>query len=153
MRVVSLGSGSSGNAVLVEAGPDRRTKLLVDAGFSTRVLTERLAHVGVQPSQLQGVLITHEHSDHVIGVPTLARRYDIPVTTDPRTYAAFEHNLQYGSWRTDSGPLAPLEAPTLLNVPQSTAINTSQSTVARRFIAPAPDDDITRSDKLGALQC
>ena len=125
MRVVSLGSGSSGNSVLVEAGPNRRTKLLVDAGLSARILTERLGRVGVQPSQLQGVLVTHEHSDHVIGMPTLARRYDIPMIADPLTYAAFEQSLLTGTWRTDSGMLAPLtpfsssEPSTLLNLPQT----------------------------------
>ena len=122
MRVVSLGSGSSGNSVLVEAGPNRRTKLLVDAGLSTRILTERLGRVGVQPSQLQGVLVTHEHSDHVIGLTTLARRYGIPVITNPLTYAAFEQSLLSGTWRTDSGALAPLasfEPSTLLNLTQT----------------------------------
>ena len=122
MRVVSLGSGSSGNSVLVEAGPDRRTKLLVDAGLSTRILTERLGRVGVHPSQLQGVLVTHEHSDHVIGLPTLARRYGIPMITTPLTYSAFEQSLMTGTWHTDSGALAsldPLETSTLLNLPQT----------------------------------
>jgi phosphoribosyl 1,2-cyclic phosphodiesterase len=119
MRVVSLGSGSSGNSVLVEAGPNRRTKLLVDAGLSTRILAERLGRVGVQPSQLQGVLVTHEHSDHVIGLPTLARRYGIPMITNPFTYAAFEQSLISGMWRTDSGTLASLDSPTLLNIPQT----------------------------------
>lgn len=121
MRVVSLGSGSSGNSVLVEAGPDRRTKLLVDAGVSARILAERLARVGVELSQIQGVLVTHEHSDHVIGLPTLARRYNIPTITDPRTYAAFEQSLISGVWRTDSGPLAPLEPFDLLHISQAEA--------------------------------
>ncbi|HCI78729.1 MAG TPA: MBL fold metallo-hydrolase [Ktedonobacter sp.] len=128
MRVVSLGSGSSGNSVLVEAGPNRRTKLLVDAGLSARTLTERLGRVGVQPSQLQGVLVTHEHSDHVIGMPTLARRYGIPMIADPLTYAAFEQSLLSGTWRTDSGALAPLDS--LLNLPQTDdALTTTENQV------------------------
>ena len=86
MRVISLGSGSSGNAVLVEAGPQGRTKLLVDAGFSGRVLSERLRQVGVHPTQLRGVLITHEHSDHINGVEVLSKKYDLPVYITHKTY-------------------------------------------------------------------
>jgi phosphoribosyl 1,2-cyclic phosphodiesterase len=105
MRVVSLGSGSSGNALLVEAGPQGRTKLLVDAGLSGNVLRERLRKVGVQAAQLQGALVTHEHSDHVIGLPSLMKRNAIPVIADPRTYKALEDGLISGAWRTDSGAL------------------------------------------------
>ncbi|HEV2654326.1 MAG TPA: MBL fold metallo-hydrolase [Ktedonobacteraceae bacterium] len=105
MRVVSLGSGSSGNALLVEAGPQGRTKLLVDAGLGGNVLRERLRRVGVQAAQLQGTLVTHEHSDHVIGLPSLMKRHAIPVIADPRTYKALEAGLISGAWRTDSGTL------------------------------------------------
>src|SRR5579859_7768948 len=103
MRVVSLGSGSSGNVLLVEAGPHRRTKLLVDAGLSARLIMNRLGTVGVHPAQLQGVLVTHEHSDHVIGLPTLMKYYAIPAVADPRTYRVVEEGMNSGMWRTDSG--------------------------------------------------
>jgi phosphoribosyl 1,2-cyclic phosphodiesterase len=105
MRVVSLGSGSSGNALLVEAGPQGRTKLLVDAGLSGSLLHERLRKVNVHPTQLQGILITHEHSDHVIGLPLLMKRYATPVIADARTCKAVEDGILSGSWRTDSGAL------------------------------------------------
>src|SRR5258708_35197408 len=85
MRVTSLGSGSSGNALLVEAGPQGRTKLLVDAGLAPRLLIERLPQTAPQPAQLQGVLITHEHGDHTTGVPGLIKRYAIPAITAPLT--------------------------------------------------------------------
>lgn len=103
MRVVSLASGSTGNALLIEAGPQGRTKLLVDAGLSTRLLMQRLQSVSVHLSQLQAVLVTHEHSDHVIGLPMLVKRYAIPVVADPRTLAAIEQGIRTGGWRTDSG--------------------------------------------------
>ncbi|HEY4033770.1 MAG TPA: MBL fold metallo-hydrolase [Ktedonobacteraceae bacterium] len=103
MRVVSLGSGSSGNALLIEAGPQGRTKLLIDAGLSARLLTQRLQSVNVQPSQLRGVLVTHEHSDHVLGLPIFIKRYSIPVVADPRTLIAIEKGIRTGGWRTDSG--------------------------------------------------
>jgi phosphoribosyl 1,2-cyclic phosphodiesterase len=109
MRVVSLGSGSSGNALLVEAGPAGRTKLLVDAGFTGRILRERLRSAGVSLSQIQGVLITHEHVDHILGLPTLMKRSSIPVVADPRTLAVLEQIITAGILRTESGTLLYLE--------------------------------------------
>ncbi len=108
MRVVSLGSGSSGNALLIEAGPGGRTKLLIDAGFSTRVLQERLQHIGISLRQLSGILVTHEHSDHILGLPTLTRRYEKSVIADPRTLAAIEEIFVNGITRSESGRFLPL---------------------------------------------
>lgn len=105
MRVVSLASGSSGNALFIEAGPQGRTRLLVDAGLGLRVLRERLRAIGVQPEQLSGVLVTHEHSDHVLALPSLIRRYRTPIITNSKTYKAIEEGISTGSWRTDSGKL------------------------------------------------
>jgi phosphoribosyl 1,2-cyclic phosphodiesterase len=105
MRVVSLGSGSSGNALLVEAGPQKRTKLLIDAGLNGRILADRLQGLSVYPAQLQGILVTHEHIDHVLGLPTLMKRYAVPVISDPHTYTVLEASLASGIWRTDSGTL------------------------------------------------
>ena len=76
MRFASLGSGSKGNATLVEADD---TCLLVDCGFSARELERRLAMVQLEGSRLTGILVTHEHGDHIKGVWTLARRYKLPV--------------------------------------------------------------------------
>lgn len=105
MRVVSLGSGSSGNAFLVEAGPKGRTKLLVDAGFSERILRERLRSAGVSIRQIQGILITHEHADHILGLPTIIERYATPIVADPRTLSAIEHVFTSGILRSESGAL------------------------------------------------
>ena len=76
MRFASLGSGSKGNATLVAAGD---TVLMVDCGFSLRETTRRLGRLGLEPRQLDAILVTHEHSDHSSGVAALSRRYDIPV--------------------------------------------------------------------------
>jgi len=76
MRFVSLGSGSRGNATLIESG---NTRLLLDCGFAARELERRLARLGVEPKSLNGILVTHEHQDHIQGVGVLARRYRIPV--------------------------------------------------------------------------
>lgn len=108
MRVVSLGSGSSGNALLVEAGPNGRTKVLVDAGFSERILRDRLRSVGVSLSQIQAVLITHEHADHILGLPAITKRYATPLVADPRTLCAVEQVFAAGILRSESGALVPL---------------------------------------------
>jgi len=76
MRFASLGSGSKGNATLVEADD---TCLLVDCGFSARELARRLAMMQLDGSRLTGILVTHEHGDHIKGVWTLARRHKLPV--------------------------------------------------------------------------
>lgn len=76
MRFASLGSGSRGNGTLLESGS---TCLLVDCGFTMRETERRLARLGRQVSDLSGILVTHEHSDHIKGVVPLARKYAIPV--------------------------------------------------------------------------
>ena len=76
MRFASLGSGSEGNGLLVESGA---TRILVDCGFNLQETTRRLARLGLEPSDLAAVLITHEHDDHCGGVARLARRYDLRV--------------------------------------------------------------------------
>src|SRR5260370_26203482 len=108
MRVVSLGSSSSGNAFLVEAGPRGRTKLLVDAGCSERILRARLRSAGTAFSQIRGVLITHEHADHILGLPALMKNYAIPAIADSRTLAAIQEIIVAGILRMESGPLVSL---------------------------------------------
>lgn len=85
MRFASLGSGSQGNALVVEAG---ETRLLLDCGFSTRTAVDRLGQLDLAPDDLSGVLVTHEHSDHIAGVFKFARRYALPVFLTHGTYAA-----------------------------------------------------------------
>ena len=110
MRVVSLGSGSSGNALLVEAGPNGRTKVLVDAGFSERILRDRLRSVGVSFSQIRAILVTHEHADHILGLSTIVKRYATSLVADPRTLVAIEQVFSAGMLRSESGALVPLES-------------------------------------------
>jgi phosphoribosyl 1,2-cyclic phosphodiesterase len=80
-----LGSGSSGNATLVEGGG---THVLVDAGLACRELGERLQSAGVDPSCLAGVLISHEHNDHARGAATFSRRWGVRLMGSRGTYAA-----------------------------------------------------------------
>lgn len=72
MRLFVLGSGSKGNAVLLESGDQR---LLVDCGFGPRALAQRLRAVGVEPASIADCVLTHEHSDHVRGAAAAAKRW------------------------------------------------------------------------------
>jgi phosphoribosyl 1,2-cyclic phosphodiesterase len=77
-----LGSGSAGNCSLISTD---QCKLLVDAGFSARQIARRLEAVGVCPESLDGILITHEHSDHVAGLEIFCRRFCVPIYANPLT--------------------------------------------------------------------
>lgn len=88
MRFASLGSGSRGNATLVE---HENTCLMVDCGFSTVEVERRLAKLDYQAENISGVLVTHEHSDHLQGVARVARKYTIPVWMTAGTYVSCQH--------------------------------------------------------------
>jgi phosphoribosyl 1,2-cyclic phosphodiesterase len=76
MKVAILGSGSSGNSILVSAGG---TLILVDAGFSARSLARRLAILDVDPDSIGAIVVTHDHRDHTRGMGVFARRHDTPL--------------------------------------------------------------------------
>jgi len=76
MRFASLGSGSEGNGLLVEAGG---TRVLIDCGFGIRDTIVRLSRIGVAPETVSAILVTHEHSDHIGGVAAFATRFGTPV--------------------------------------------------------------------------
>jgi phosphoribosyl 1,2-cyclic phosphodiesterase len=83
--VTVLGSGSAGNCSLIATS---QCRLLVDAGFSARQIAQRLESVGVHPESLDGILITHEHSDHVAGLEVFCRRFCVPIYANPLTAEA-----------------------------------------------------------------
>jgi phosphoribosyl 1,2-cyclic phosphodiesterase len=104
LRFTSLGSGSSGNATLIEAQPRdgaRPTRLLVDCGLPPRQLSLRLAARGLAVEDIDAVFVTHEHSDHVGGVLALQRRYGVPVWASGGTWSA-------ATARLDGAPLCQL---------------------------------------------
>lgn len=71
-----LGSGSGGNCALVTSD---RCRILIDAGFSAKQITQRLQSVGIEPESLDGILLTHEHSDHIAGLKVFCGKFDVPV--------------------------------------------------------------------------
>ena len=83
MRFASLGSGSRGNALVVEG---QEARLLVDCGFGLDETERRLARLGLSAAELHAILVTHEHGDHVRGVAALARRHGIPVWATSGTW-------------------------------------------------------------------
>ncbi len=89
MRFCSLGSGSGGNATVVEAREGHHThRVVIDCGFSLREFETRLARAGLHPSDLHAVFVTHEHGDHVGCALTLARRHNLPLWTSRGTWRA-----------------------------------------------------------------
>ena len=101
MRMTVLASGSKGNSTVVASA---RTRVLVDAGLSCRELLRRMALVGEDPAALDAILITHEHIDHVAGLPVLARRLNIPVFFTEPTHRAWVRmvtprtTMTYAQW-------------------------------------------------------
>lgn len=99
LRACSLGSGSSGNALVVEARDGVAvTRVLVDNGFNFRQLGRRLERAGLAPHDIDAVLVTHEHSDHVAGVVRHARKAGVPVYCSEGTARAarlVEHGVEW----------------------------------------------------------
>ena len=87
MRFASLGSGSQGNALLVEA---HATRILLDCGFGVGETTRRLARIGVAPSDLSAIVVTHEHQDHIGGAARFARKHRLPVWLTAGTLRGLE---------------------------------------------------------------
>lgn len=85
-----LFSGSSGNALFVMAG---HTKVLIDAGLPGSTIAGALESIGVNVADLNAILITHEHSDHVSGAGVLSRKYQIPLYANHRTWAAMSRKV------------------------------------------------------------
>lgn len=85
LNFCSLYSGSSGNSLFVET---ENTKILIDAGMSCKKIEEALQSIEVNPSSIDAILVTHEHSDHVKGISTISRKFDIPVFSTKETFDA-----------------------------------------------------------------
>ncbi len=101
VRVTVLGSGSKGNCTVVSTS---RTRIVLDAGLSCREIVKRMRLSGEEPEKLDGILITHEHQDHVQGLSVMARRWNVPVYATQATYAAWRewitprNTISFNAW-------------------------------------------------------
>lgn len=129
MILRTLASGSSGNCVLIQSGA---TALLVDAGVSCRKITQRLKACGLQPEDLTGILITHEHTDHVAGLNVLLKRREIPIYATAGTCQIVAQKC-------------PVAAAHLMMIPSSSYFELGELTVTA---FPTPHD---ASDSVGYL--
>lgn len=87
----SLYSGSSGNSLFVET---ENTKILVDVGMSCKKIEEALSEINVEPLSIDAILITHEHSDHIKGMSTISKKFDIPVFSTKETFDAMPKHTE-----------------------------------------------------------
>lgn len=94
MKLTVLGSGSTGNAILIVGG---ETRVLVDAGMSAKEIARRLALMGEDAQQLDGVLVTHEHGDHSGGLRVLLNSIDCPVYISAKTFDAYVSERSAGN--------------------------------------------------------
>lgn len=100
LNFCSLFSGSSGNSLYVES---ENAKILVDVGMSCKKIEEALNSIEVNPSSIDAILVTHEHSDHIKGISTISKKFDIPVFATKETFEAMpsqteklsEKNINY----------------------------------------------------------
>ncbi len=96
--ITLLGSGSAGNCAVVETA---QCRLLIDGGLSARQIVARLALAGIAPEMLDGILLTHEHGDHVGGLQVLCKKYAVPIYTNSLTAEAMRRGslTDYCNWR------------------------------------------------------
>lgn len=100
MKFCSLFSGSSGNSLFVSAN---QTRLLIDSGMSGIKIQKALKKIDQEAESLKGILITHEHRDHICGVGVLSRRFDLPIYANAKTWQSMapqlgkiaDHNVRY----------------------------------------------------------
>ena len=94
MKLCVLGSGSKGNAILMQSGT---TRLLIDAGFGTRTISKRLQSIGVDPRSIHAVLVTHEHTDHARGAVAAANRWGWQIFATAGTKGASLELSEFGA--------------------------------------------------------
>src|ERR1700761_8220656 len=141
MRMTVLASGSKGNSAVIASS---RTRILVYAGLSCRELMRRMAAVGEDAYKLDAIIVTHEHADHVSGLPVMARKLGIPVYFTEATHRAWVRQMtprttmSYKQWleRTRAEREARLEAQALAH----------QFATAGRDHADAPDENFHATD-------
>ncbi len=94
MEIISLSSGSSGNCILIKYN---KTHILVDIGISAKKVEQKLEEIGLDGTDINAILLTHEHKDHVIGLETFVRRYGMPVYASHGTIRALSESVGHKS--------------------------------------------------------
>ena len=87
IKVSILGSGSKGNCTLIET---KDSKILIDCGFSAKETVKRLEILNINPTQINGIFLTHEHKDHTLGVENFASKFEIPIFAHSLTLREYE---------------------------------------------------------------
>jgi phosphoribosyl 1,2-cyclic phosphodiesterase len=117
LKFASLGSGSQGNALVIETASVR---ILVDCGFPAREIEARLGCLGIEAGSLDALLVTHEHTDHIRGLGPLARRYGLPVWMTPGTFLGADYgklpkmhaiDVHTGGWTLGDLAVIPFPVP------------------------------------------
>jgi phosphoribosyl 1,2-cyclic phosphodiesterase len=90
IRFTVLSSGSTGNATVIDNG---ETKLLVDVGFSAKKMELLMKEQDLAASSIDGILVTHEHSDHIKGLGAFARKYDVPIYANEKTWVELDRQI------------------------------------------------------------
>ena len=87
LDICTLASGSKGNCTLIKS---EKTAVIIDSGLAAKEIILRMKNAGVSPEEIKGILVTHEHSDHIKGISSLSKKYSIPVFADERLWTALE---------------------------------------------------------------
>lgn len=90
MKISILGSGSSGNSIYIE---NNESKILIDAGFSCKKIEAKLSSIGKNIEDIDALLVTHEHTDHILGAGVISRKYNIPIFITEESFKAGEKKL------------------------------------------------------------
>lgn len=90
MRIITLSSGSSGNCIFLESN---NSKILIDVGLTGKMAVSLMDSIGLDPSSLDAIFVTHEHIDHVKGVGILSRKYDLPIFANEKTWLAMQRKI------------------------------------------------------------
>ncbi len=107
IRFAVLGSGSGGNSAVVECNG---TRIMVDAGLSAKQLNLRLETLGIDPASLDGILLTHEHGDHIRGLKVFTKKHQVPIYATAQTaHIVKESGIESATWKTfETGQHFPL---------------------------------------------
>lgn len=125
MKFCSLYSGSSGNSIFVSSG---NTRILVDAGLSGKKIIEALEQIDENPNNIDGIFITHEHSDHIKGAGIISRKFNVPIYANEATWNAMQSSL--GNVKENNIKILPKRSITTIKDMDIVCFNTPHDSIA-----------------------